>query len=122
MDIQQFAQPVQLISAVDRAKSEKLAPFRMLAQLDQRNTCLRRIRHQLRVRPVHRSESEGQNDNGKERATAWEDPNDPQHPMCITESGRTLKQGRTLIASFDQLFLPCFGVENVRNVLLPLIR
>ena len=44
-NIQQFAQPVQLISAVDRAKREKLAPFRMLAQLDQRNTCSCRIRH-----------------------------------------------------------------------------
>jgi len=94
---------------VDRAKSEKLAPFRMLAQLDQRNTCLRRIRHQLRVRPVHRSESEGQNDNGKERATSWEDPNDPQHPMCITESGQPPKQGQTLIAKdLFQLFLSCF--------------
>ncbi|MFZ0350259.1 MAG: hypothetical protein WAM03_19240, partial [Pseudolabrys sp.] len=122
LDIQQFAQPVQLISAVGRAKSEKLAPFRMLAQLDQRNTCLRRIRHQLRVRPVHRSESEGQNDNGKERATAWEDPNDPQHPMCITESGRTLKQGQTLIAKFSFSYLASLDVDNVRNVLLPLIR
>jgi hypothetical protein len=37
--------------------------------------------------------------------------------MCITESGRTLKQGQTLIAKdLFQLFLSCFTrCENVRT-------
>jgi hypothetical protein len=81
LGIQQLAQPIQFISTADRAKSKKLARFRMLGQLDHRNTHQRHIRHQLRVRPARRSECERQNDDGEEHATCWEDPNEPQHPV-----------------------------------------
>src|SRR5262245_46105381 len=107
--VRQLAQAIQFTSALDCTKNEKLAPFRMLALLDHRDTHACHIRHQLRVRPVRRSECQGKKDDDEEDAPSWEDPSDPQHSLCITESAKMPKQCSldSYYFSAGRAFRPC---------------